>query len=300
MTDPSAGRTFSTTTEAEVFSQPDMWARAIAESSSTDKVLPPPGTPVLFVGCGTSYYMGAAYAAARNAADLGRTRAAVASEVGYVDAEETVVVLSRSGTTGDVIDFVERIRADHHVVGVIGEVDAPLVGLCDEVVQLDYADEQSVVQTRFATTALTVLRASLGQDLTGLTHAAEAALARPVPLPLPAHVVFLGAGWTLGVAHEAALKCLESAGVWVEAYAAREYQHGPISAAGADTLVWSFTDLPSEVSDPILATGARVVQLDLDPQAALVAAHRLALALAARAGRNPDRPVHLARSVQGD
>ena len=54
--------------------------------------------------------------------------------------------------------------------------------LCDEVVLLDYADEQSVVQTRFATTALTVLRASLGQDLTGLTHQAEAALARPVPV----------------------------------------------------------------------------------------------------------------------
>ena len=54
--------------------------------------------------------------------------------------------------------------------------------------------------------------------------------------------------------------------------------------------MWSFTELTPEVRDPIVATGARVVQLDLDPQAALVAAHRLALALAAAAGRNPDRP----------
>lgn len=289
---------FSTITESEVFSQPEVWARVIAESPGTDKVLPQAGTPVLFVGCGTSYYIGSAYAAARNAAGLGRTRAAIASEIDHVEPDETLVVLSRSGTTGDVLDFLRRVGDEHHVIGIIGTDGSPLVGLCQEVVLLDYADEESVVQTRFATSALTVLRASLGQDLSTLSHHGEMALAMPVPAPLPKHVVFLGAGWTLGVAHEAALKCLESAGVWVEAYAAREYQHGPISAADAQTLVWSFTELTPEIGDPIVATGAKVVHVDLDPQAALVAAHRLALALAADAGRNPDHPVHLARSVQ--
>jgi len=44
-------------------------------------------------------------------------------------------------------------------------VDSPVATLADAVVGLPYADEKSVVQTRFATTALVYLLSSLGIEL---------------------------------------------------------------------------------------------------------------------------------------
>ncbi|MET3804114.1 fructoselysine-6-P-deglycase FrlB-like protein [Nakamurella sp. UYEF19] len=289
-----------TATERELFSQPDIWLRVISESAAHAVILPKAGVPVLFVGCGTSYYIGESYARLRNAAGLGRTRAVIASEIPYVDEGETVVVLSRSGTTGDVNRVARELGAGHRIVGIIGDPETPLPQLCDEYILLDYADEVSVVQTRFATSALTALRASLGQNLSGLVEDARTALADPVPEPLPDHVVFLGHGWTVGVAQEAALKCREAAGMWTEAYAVMEYQHGPIAAAGPGSLIWSFDPLPDFVAEAVLGTGAALHVPTVDPQAQLATVHRLAVALAGRAGRDPDHPHFLSRSVQLD
>ncbi len=287
-------------TERELLSQPDIWARVIAESSAHRAVLPAVGESVLFVGCGTSYYIGESYARLRNQAGLGRTRAAIASEIPYIDGSETIVVLSRSGTTGDVNRIAGELRSTHRVVGIIGDPDTPLPALCHDHVLLDYADERSVVQTRFATSALTALRASLGEDLSALVGDARTALATDLPDPLPDHVVFLGHGWTVGVANEAALKCREAAGMWTEAYPVMEYQHGPIAAAGPGSLVWSFDPLPDFVADAVRATGASLNVPDLDAQAQLATVHKLAVALAARAGRDPDHPRFLSRSVRLD
>lgn len=289
--------TFAGNTLREIATQPAMWARAIEQSHGVSS-LPAAGAPVLFLGCGTSYYIGLAYAALRNELGLGRTRSAVPSELDYVDPDETVVVLSRSGTTGDVVTQAHRLGESHRVVGLIGTPGTPLAEVCDEVVWLDYADEVSVVQTRFATTAFMLLRASLGGDVSALPDQAARALDRTVPDPVPAHVVFLGTGFSLGLAHEAALKCLESSGRWVEAYAVREYQHGPISAAGPGTLVWPLVPLPASVEAGVRATGAELVTPSLDPQAELVAVHHLAVAMARAAGRDPDVPPFLSRAVE--
>lgn len=285
-------------TQAEVASQPDIWTRVLAEAGDTTPLLPAAGEPVLFVGCGTSYYIGEAYARRRNSAGLGRTRAAIASEIPYVDPAEALVVLSRSGTTSDVVRVVEQFHGKTAIVGIVGEPGTPIATMCDQTILLDYADEQSVVQTRFATSALTLLRASLGENLTDLPDQARAALDLEMPRVLPSHVVFLGTDWTIGLAHEAALKCREAAGAWTEAYAVMEYQHGPISAAGPHTLVWSLDPLPAFVRESVQSTGAIVWEPDIDPLAQIVAVHRLALKLADSVGRDSDRPQHLSRSVQ--
>lgn len=222
------------------------------------------------------------------------------SELDRVDDDETVVTLSRSGTTSDVVHTARRLAADHRVVGVIGAFGTPLVEVCDDVVMLDYADEVSIVQTRFATTACMLLRASLPTGCDHLVGEAEQALLRPQQTPTPRHVVFLGTGFSLGLAHEAALKCLEASGRWAEAYAVHEYQHGPISAAGPGTLVWPLVELPESVAAGVRATGARLVAPELDPLAELVAVHRLAVSMAVDAGRDPDVPPFLSRSVRLD
>jgi fructoselysine-6-P-deglycase FrlB-like protein len=287
-------------TRVEVESQPEIWAQVLAAAAELCRPLPPAGVPVLFLGCGTSFYIGESYARRRNTASMGRTRAATASEIPYVEHDETVLLLSRSGTTTDVVRAAERLRPDHRVIGIVGEPGTPVAELCHEVVLLDFADEKSIVQTRFATSALVLLRASLGEDLTGLVQAGRAALELELPAPLPRHTVFLGSDWTVGLASEAALKCREAAGAWTEAYPIMEYLHGPIAVAGPESLVWSLTEVPPFVRDSIQATGAALFAPELEPLAQLAAVHRLALRMAQAAGRDPDRPNFLSRSVELD
>jgi glutamine---fructose-6-phosphate transaminase (isomerizing) len=286
-------------TERELTSQPEIWAQAIALPTAVRDLLPRQGEKVIVIGCGTSYYIGDAYAYLRNDAGLGRTRAAIPTELTWIDDDEHIVVISRSGTTADVIEVVERYRETHRITAILGDTDTPLGALCERIVHLGFADEKSIVQTRFATTVLTTLRTSIGPVPATLIDDARTALELPLPAD-PAsirQVVFLGHRWSVGLAHEAALKVRESAGAWTEAYPVWEYQHGPISCAGPGSLVWALGELPEIVADDIRATGATVYTDDLDPQADVVLAHRLALALARNAGRDPDTPPFLNRSV---
>lgn len=290
---------FAVETLREIFSQPETWKLAI-EQAANGVPLPANGEKVLFLGCGTSFYIGESYARLRNELGLGQTRAAIPSELSYVDDDEVIIVLSRSGTTGDVITLAHQLKSTHRVIGLIATPNSPLIDECTDVIMLDYADEKSVVQTRHASTAFMLLRASLVPGLDYLIAEADQALVRELP-PTPDHVVFLGHGISLGLAHEAALKCLESSGRWAEAYAVMEYQHGPISAAAApNTVVWPLVPLSDSIADAIRATGAFLVEPTLDPHAELVVAHRLAVAMAQAAGRNPDVPPFLSRSVITD
>ena len=172
----------------------------------------------------------------------------------------------------------------------------------DERVILDFADERSVVQTRFATGALALLRAGLGEDMEPVARDGERALAADLPIDPGAfdHFVFLGRGWTVGLANEAALKMREATGAWAESYPAMEYRHGPISVAGPRSAVWPLGDVEPDLLHDIAETGATVVDHGLgqvDPMAELILVQRTAVALAGARGLDPDRPRHLTRSV---
>ena len=164
---------------------------------------------------------------------------------------------------------------------------------------LPFADERSVVQTRFATTTLALLRAHLGEDLGGAIADARQAVAAPLPFD-PAgteQVTFLGQGWTVGLAQEAALKCREAAGLWTEAYQAMEYRHGPIAIAAPGRAVWAFGAVPEGLVEQTTATGASFRRVPSDPMADLILAQRFAVAAADARHRDPDHPTHLTRSV---
>lgn len=281
--------------EAELASQPDCWQTAAELVAAGGVDLPAAGDRVAAVGCGTSQYMAQAYARRRESAGEGETDAFAASEFPIGRAYDRVVALSRSGTTTEVVDLLARLDPAR-TVALTGVAGTPAEERAGATIVLDFAAERSVVQTRFATTALAVLRASLGEDLGAVIAEGRRALADPLP-PAQQHLVFLGRGWSEGLAHEAALKCRESAGAWTEAYTAMEYRHGPISAAGDGTLVWALDRLPLGLAGEIEATGATVVESAGDPLAALVRAQRYGVGLAKRAGLDPDRPRHLQFSV---
>ena len=194
-----------------------------------------------------------------------------------------------------------RLRTDAPITAVLGELGTPIAALATDIIDLSYADERSIVQTRFPTTLLTLLRAHLGDDAQAqaeLVGRADGRRRAPsVSEAAPRQLVVLASGWAAALAQEAALKCRESAGMWAEAYATGEYRHGPISVAGPGTLVWAMTPLSAVEVAAIEATGARVHQGGTEPQAELVLLQRHAVAWAASAGRDADVPVHLTRSV---
>ncbi|SRR5580765_45352 len=288
---------------AEIATQPDDWARVLSRLPEALQVLPRHGETVAVVGCGTSFYMAQAYAALREAAGHGLTEAHAASEYPTTRSFDRVVAISRSGTTTEVIDLLERLRgAGQRTTAIVATEGTPVPRLATEALLLPEVDERSVVQTRFATTTLALLRAGLGEDLQAAIADARAVLAEPEEQALAdlsdiGQVTFVGRGWTVGLANEAALKLRESAQFWTESYPAMEYRHGPISIATAGRATWAFGEVPEGLADEVRATGAHFEHRDIDPLADLVRLHRLCLVLARRAGVDPDQPRHLSRSI---
>lgn len=290
--------TTATHMATELASQPDTWGRA-AGMTAEQALLPKRGERVAVIGCGTSWFMAQSYAALREQGGHGETDAFTATEAPLDRGYDAIVALTRSGTTTEVLEAVDRVKGRTRTVGVIGDAASPLVGLVDDAITLPFADEQSVVQTRFATTALALFRASLGEDLSAAIADARAAIVEEFAEALVAaeQYSFLGTGWTYGLANEAALKMREASQSWTEAYVAMEYRHGPISIAAPGRVTWQFGAAPQGLAGQVAATGAHFEAGALDPMAELVRAQRVALARALERGLNPDEPRNLTRSV---
>ncbi len=285
--------------EEELASQPDCWARAADAAPGYADVLPAAGERVAVIGCGTSLHIAAAYAAAREEVGAGLTDAFPASEARLARGYDVIVALSRSGTTTEVIDALSAAPAGGRRLSLSADARAPLSRCTDEQIVLDYADEQAVVQTRFATTSLALLLTGLDVDIALAVKQARDLLDEEPDASLVdrPHYVFLGRGWTVGVAAEAALKVREAAAAWSETYPAMEYRHGPLSAATERSVVWLVGEPPAGLVTDISISGATIVADALEPLADLVRAQRIAVATARARGLDPDRPRYLSRSV---
>ncbi|WP_129310718.1 sugar isomerase [Streptomyces sp. L2] len=301
-------------TSAEIASQPGVWRRAAAAGAALPEVLPRRGERVAVIGCGTSWFMAHAYAVLRETGGHGETDAFAASEFPRDRSYDRVVAISRSGTTTEVLDVLGALRGKVPTAALTADPATPVMRLADAVAVLDYADERSVVQTRFATGALVLLRAHLEAEGALPVHVrpveqavadAETALAEPLGAELTGagQFTFLGTGWTYGLAQEAALKMREAAGAWTESYPAMEYRHGPISITGPGRVTWVFGPVPKGLAGDVERVGGTFVARSdeaaggLDPLADLVRAQRLAVLVAEARGLDPDRPRNLTRSV---
>jgi fructoselysine-6-P-deglycase FrlB-like protein len=288
-----------THTEQEIASQPDCWRRAVALAPAVAEQLPRPGERVAVTGCGTSWFIAQCYATLRERAGLGETDAFCSSEWPSGRRYDRVLALTRSGTTTEVLDLLGALRGSVPTVAITADPTTPVMTLADNVVVLDFADEKSVVQTRFATSQLALLRSHLGENLDAAIADADRARTENLPgeLITADQFTFLGRGWTVGLAAEAALKMREAATAWTESYPAMEYRHGPISITGPGRVTWMFGELPAGMAEQISATGGTVVTSPLDPMADLIRAQRLAVAIATAKGNDPDQPRNLTRSV---
>jgi fructoselysine-6-P-deglycase FrlB-like protein len=293
----------------EIFSQPDCWSRAIEVAGSAGAALPGPGERVAAIGCGSSLNAARCYAALREAAGQGETDAFPASEVPVTRGYDRLVYISRTGTTTEVLDALHRAPRDTPTTAITAAPEAALARAAGHVVLLDFADERSVVSSRFITSSIVLLRAHLAAgpgvsplaaaELRALPAAAAGEVDRPLPPELTERTefTFLGCGWAAAVAAEAALKLREASRTWAESYPAMEYRHGPISVSDENTVVWAIGEVPADLLADARRTGAAVIASGADPLVALIGAQRLAAALAERKGIDPDQPRALSRSV---
>ena len=284
--------------DAEIYSQPETWEKAIALHPHVKDFLPMTGERVAFVGCGTSWFMSMIVSALREAKGLGESDAFTASEFPFGRKYDRVVAITRSGTTTEVVEFLKKFSGAPTVV-ITAVAGSPVTEFADHSILLDFADEKSVLQTRYATAVLALMRTHLGEDLGEVIRECREVLEQPVDQNLVSaeQIAFLGTGWTIGFAHEAALKTRESSQFWAEAYPAMDYRHGPISIAQPGRAVWMFGPWPDGLEEDVRKTGAMVFTSYMDPMAQLVMAQRVALAISASRGLDADYPRNLSRSI---
>lgn len=289
--------------ERELSSQPATWQMALELEPHVRQLLPRDGERVAVVGCGSSWFMAMSYAALRESSGKGETDAFSGSEFPEARRYDRVVAITRSGVTTEIVDLLKRLNEPKSgtstpTVVITAVKHCAAADAAGKAIVMEFADEQSVVQTRFATAGLTLLRASLGENLDPVISQGQTALELPIDDLITAEqVTFIGRGAALGLATEAALKCREAAQLWTESYPAMDYRHGPIAIAQPGRLVWSLGESPVGLREEVEATGAQFVNHQLDPQAELVVAQRFAVAVALDRGLDPDRPRALSRAV---
>ena len=278
----------------EINSQPQCWRQALDLRS---KDLPEPGERVAVIGCGSSLHIARAFAGLREAAGLGETDAFTPSEFPASRPYDVVIAITRSGTTTEAFEAVDQARRRYstHTVAITADPTAPICAAADSTISVDFADERSAVQTRFATTALVLLRGHLGLIPHDLPEQATLALAAELPQGVTpdTEFTFLGTDWSNGVAALAALTVLEASGCWAESYPARDYRRGPVGAVGRGSLVWFFGLPPAGLLQEVAGIGALTSVADRDPLADLIRVQRLAVHLAIARNHDPNRHYNL-------
>ena len=246
----------------------------------------PDGARLLFTGCGTSFHAAMTGGEAVQALEL----------VLRPDRDaDLLVIVSHEGETPLTLEAARAWDGPRWLV--TGRADGPIAELCDEVVVCTPAIEQSWCHTASYTCAVAAIAALHGEDVSWLPGAVEEALAAELPaVGEQERFVVAGAGSGLPTAHEAVLKLREGAWVAAEAYETEQLLHGYLAAV--DESVRAFV-LEGEgvAAERAHAAVAALHELGCDadlvptrhPVVDIVLFQRLAVAIAAARGREPDR-----------
>ena len=286
---------FDDYTWSEIQSQPDAWTATLDYlHGQADRLRAflrdQPFERVAFTGCGSTYYLALAAAAALreiagvDAIGLPASEVWLYPRTNFPTAKRTLLVtVSRSAETTETIRAVESFRAaGRGPVLTISCFDRALASMGDLNLVLEAGQESSIAQTRafstlyLATLYLAALRAGrddLLSELGRLPEAGRRLLAAYGPL---AHEVacaeerqrfyFLGSGMRYGLACELNLKMKEMSLTDSESFHFMEYRHGPQSMANpAAAIVGLVSDAnrgqETAVLDEMRALGARCVAI---------------------------------------
>ncbi|GID29871.1 SIS domain-containing protein [Paractinoplanes brasiliensis] len=261
-------------TKAEIEQQPSVWraTRAVvtAARGEIDRLLAAaladPRTRIVLTGAGTSAYAGELLAGELTRR-LGRPVEAVPTTDLVTDPEAAavpgrpmlLVSFARSGNSPESVaaaELVDRLADPaHHLVitcNAEGALSRRYTGAANATaIHLPPAtnDRGFAMTSSFTSMVLAAYLSLAGDaDVDALANAAETVLdnaadiEKAVTTLAPDRIVYLGSGGLKGLAHEAALKCLElTAGdVLALGESTLAFRHGPKAALTADTLAAVF------------------------------------------------------------
>ncbi len=268
--------------EAEIREQPEVWRRLAASDGAQRLAAAVAGRDVLFVGSGSSLFVGMLGALAFRRRGI-RAAALAATEArfdrnAYRDA--CVVALSQSGRSTDLLDAIELL-APARLVALTNDAAAPLAQRAAVTIDCLAGPELAVPASKSVTsmaalllwaaalcggahnrTAATLLetaaevRAWLAGDGGGVVEAAARRIARC------RSVAVVAAGYGVPVAYELALKIKEASYVHAEGFPAGEFRHGSSAMLDASTAIVGIVDEASRdiVERPLAAAGAAGAQ----------------------------------------
>ena len=197
-----------------------------------------------------------------------------AAELDFADS--TVIALSQSGRTPDVLEYVTRARrAGAFTVAVTNDERSALAEAADAVIPLAAGAEHAVAATKTylnTLAALALFAAELGgrgdEVADGLDWVAGAleqelpllereAAAIAVPFASVGRMFAIGRGPEFATAREIALKLLETCQIAAEPLTATDLAHGPVAALDPLFPVWAVaTD--DETLDVVVEAAARI------------------------------------------
>lgn len=284
-----------THTRAEILSQPDVWAATLrrldAQAAALDALARGGYDEVLFTGCGSTYYLSVAAAAALQELAGFPARAVPAGEL-WLNPEASapargralLVAVSRSGATTETLRacaaFLAAGRGD--LLTISCDDSQPLASMGTLNLALPEAQERSLAQTRafsslyLATLSLAArwagrddLRAELGRlpEVARRLIAAHDGIARDLGADRAIdRFYFLGSGARFGLACELSLKLKEMALAHCEPFHFLEFRHGPRAMVTPSTLVVGLLSQRARaheaaVLDELRAQGGRILAI---------------------------------------
>jgi len=248
--------------EAEIREQPDVWRR-IAESSKAAQFAQAIGDrSVLFVGSGSSLFVGMLGALALRRRGI-RATALAATEAhfdneAYHDA--CVVALSQSGKSSDLLSALDILQPQL-LIAITNSANSPLAERANLVIDIEAGPEIAVPASKSVTAMAAILlwgaalragkstrsAATLSEtaedvrswlDGGGMGEIIEAARR----LSRRRAVVIVSAGYGVPIAMELALKIKEASYVHAEGFAAGEFRHGSSAMLDASCAIIGIVD----------------------------------------------------------
>ena len=196
----------------------------------------------------------------------------------------TVIALSQSGQTPDVLEYVSRARAGGaFTIGIGNHEDSDLARVADAFLPLAAGDERAVAATKTYSNTLAALAllagylAGRGDEIaTQLETVAEqqerqiplleqAVASMAVPFASVGRMFVIGRGPEFATAREIALKLLETCQIAAEPLTATDLAHGPIAALDHFFPVWAVAtddqslDVVVEAAARVRAAGATLI-----------------------------------------
>ena len=292
---------------------------------------------VLFIGCGSSYYISLVALSFFKELFYNCAEAIPAGELllspdTHVkkDKKYLAFLISRSGDSTETVRAAEFLKKNYNVtiVALTTEPDSSLVEKGDHTVILKDAREKSVVMTQSFTVMVAfflnlfrrwknieTMQADIVDHAEQFFKETRHKMKDVLKERNFEHFVLLGQGFAYGLSQEAALKVKEMSIGFSEGFHSLEYRHGPKSIITKKSLVFIFSLFPEEerkLAKELEGLGGRVlffgeewgIPSNIDKHYLYLywipIFHEFGLQRALFKGLNPDNPKNLSKVVKID